>query len=80
MEKKPGMFSSKTLISFRLEKDMDILWTTPLTFTLRRKSNTTLRGPSETWCVSAQLATLDINHTAYANNFSYLLSMYNSSI
>jgi len=25
MEKNPGMFSSKTLISFRLKKDMDIL-------------------------------------------------------
>jgi len=25
MEKNPGMFSSKTLISFQLKKDMDIL-------------------------------------------------------
>jgi len=25
MEKNPGMFSSKTLISFRMKKDMDIL-------------------------------------------------------
>jgi len=25
MEKNPGMFSSKTLISFRLKKEMDIL-------------------------------------------------------